>query len=104
MEKLTYTVETSGTHTFRWRIIKYHNYIGDEIMLDNVRYTANASLPGDADGNGVVDTADALLVLRCSLGLAGDAAQLLMNCDMDGNDSLDTTDALMILRLALGLL
>lgn len=60
-------------------------------------------LPGDADKNGVIDTADALIVLRAALGIEGDPQALLANCDMDGNGVIDTTDALMILRLALGI-
>ena len=60
-------------------------------------------IPGDADGNGDVDTTDALIVLRAALGIDGDPAALLDVCDMDGNGIIDTTDALLILRLALGI-
>lgn len=59
--------------------------------------------PGDADGNFYVDTVDALEVLRCALGISGNAEALLGNCDMDQNGSIDTTDALLILRLALNI-
>ncbi len=67
------------------------------------RFGKPGSIPGDADGNGTVDTTDALLVLRAALNIDGDPAALLSNCDMDGNGIIDTTDALMILRLALGI-
>lgn len=60
-------------------------------------------IPGDADGNGDVDTTDALIVLRAALGIEGDQAALLETCDMDQNNLLDTTDALMILRRALNI-
>ncbi|MBQ1520019.1 MAG: dockerin type I repeat-containing protein, partial [Clostridia bacterium] len=60
-------------------------------------------LPGDADRNGAVDTTDALLILRCALGIMGSESYYMMNCDMDGNGAIDTTDALMILRMALGI-
>lgn len=63
----------------------------------------NTPVQGDADRNGIVDTTDALIVLRCALGISGSAQQLLSNCDMDGNRRIDTTDALMILRTALGI-
>ncbi|MBR6108522.1 MAG: hypothetical protein IKQ36_02185 [Clostridia bacterium] len=59
------------------------------------------SLPGDADGNGMINTEDALLVLRAALGLCGDANALLETCDMDLSGVIDTTDALLILRQAL---
>lgn len=58
---------------------------------------------GDADGNGFVDTTDALMVLRCALGISGSGQALMPVCDMDGNNAIDTTDALMILRIALGI-
>lgn len=68
------------------------------------RFTGwNAQIPGDADGNGTVDTTDALIVLRAALGISGSVQSLLSNCDMDGSGVLDTADALMILRLALNI-
>lgn len=60
-------------------------------------------VPGDATGNGSIDTEDALVVLRAALGIAGDQDELLACCDMDGNGVIDTTDALIILRIALGI-
>ena len=60
-------------------------------------------IPGDADGNGAVDTTDALIVLRCALGISGSEEDILASSDMDGNGLIDTTDALIILRLALGI-
>lgn len=76
--------------------------------LDVISYTArfipdSVAIQGDANGDGTVDTEDALLVLRAALGITGDPAALLANCDMDGSGVIDTTDALLILRLALGI-
>ncbi|MBQ1519918.1 MAG: dockerin type I repeat-containing protein, partial [Clostridia bacterium] len=60
-------------------------------------------LLGDVNGDGAVDSSDALLLLRASMGLAElDEAQLSAG-DMNGDGAADTTDALLILRLALGL-
>ena len=67
------------------------------------RFGEPGSIPGDADGNGIVDTTDALIVLRAALGISGDAEALLDACDMDANGAIDTTDALLILRMALGI-
>lgn len=53
---------------------------------------------GDVDGNGVVDTTDALFVLRWALGIDATFA-----CDADHNGSIDTTDALLVLRAALNI-
>lgn len=56
---------------------------------------------GDADMNGAVESADALLVLRCYMGLAAPDAGVYAHADMDENGSLDSYDALMILRMVL---
>lgn len=60
-------------------------------------------LRGDADGNGVVNYADALLVLRCSIGLARLTNTVITRCDVDGRKGLTYADALLILRYSIGL-
>ncbi|MBR4659003.1 MAG: hypothetical protein IKP26_07095 [Clostridia bacterium] len=58
---------------------------------------------GDADGNGVVDTTDALILLRCALELEDPADYpFLMQGDLNGDGEITTEDALLVLRLALG--
>lgn len=66
-----------------------------------VTLTSSAGIPGDADGDGLVTTMDALIVLRCALGISGDPNALLVLCDMDGDGKITTQDALIILRSAL---
>ena len=68
------------------------------------RFSGETLIPGDADGSGSVDTTDALLTLRCALGISGNEAEMLASCDMDGSGTIDTTDALIILRMALGII
>ena len=58
---------------------------------------------GDANGDGNVDSQDALIVLRFSLGLVDLDPDAAANCDMNGDGSTDTQDALIILRIALGI-
>ena len=58
---------------------------------------------GDANYDGLVNTEDALIVLRAALGISGSHEELLLNCDMDDNGVIDTTDALIVLRMALGI-
>lgn len=58
---------------------------------------------GDADENGVVDINDALLVLRCAMGLIVPTQGNIDHGDVNCSGSLDTEDALKILRIALGL-
>lgn len=80
----------------------FSSLIGSEPGLI-ARFAEKTVVPGDANGDGAVDTEDALLVLRAALGIGGDPEALLEGCDMDENGAIDTTDALLILRLALGI-
>lgn len=59
---------------------------------------------GDANGDGIVDGADALLVLRCALELTEFSPEAVQNCDVDHNGGIDSGDALLILRYSLGLI
>ena len=60
-------------------------------------------VPGDADGDGVVTAADALLVMRCALGTAELSPETAALCDTDGDGNVTLSDAVLILRAALGL-
>lgn len=60
-------------------------------------------LPGDANGDGAVDSADALLVMRYSMGLASIDPAYLASCDMNGDGAVDSADALLLMRTAMGL-
>jgi hypothetical protein len=102
-QRFTFTIPREDDYFFRWDFSTQNN---ERLMLDDIEVIGGipiAAEPGDADKNGVIDTADALLVLRAALGIDGDPAALLTVCDMDGNGIIDTTDALLILRLALGI-
>lgn len=59
-------------------------------------------LSGDADGNGIVNANDALMVLRYALGII-DSIDFAA-ADVDGNGIVNANDALMILRAALGII
>ena len=61
------------------------------------------AVPGDANGDGVVDTEDALIILRAAMGIEGDAEALLENCDVNEDGVIDTVDALLVLRMAMGI-
>ena len=60
-------------------------------------------VPGDADGDGIVTAADALLVMRCALGTAELSPETAALCDTDGDGNVTLSDAVLILRAALGL-
>ena len=99
-----YLIPSTGVYYFEWRYTKDDSRsYGDDIAKLLTVLVRSTLLPGDADRNGAVDTTDALLILRCALGIMGSESYYMMNCDMDGNGAIDTTDALMILRMALGI-
>ena len=54
---------------------------------------------GDADLNGIVNSADALYVLRCSMAIVEYNIIAVFHGDINGNNYLDTADALLILRM-----
>lgn len=64
-------------------------------------YNPQPGALGDVDGNGTIETSDALLVLRGSMGLAALTPEQAARADMDGNGIVDTVDALAILRRAI---
>lgn len=67
------------------------------------RFTSSAFIPGDADGNGSVSVADAILALRYVMGLVGEDALDMNASDVDGSDSVTMADAVSILRIGMGL-
>ncbi|MBR5947266.1 MAG: redoxin family protein [Clostridia bacterium] len=60
-------------------------------------------LSGDVDGNGSVNAADAILALRCGMGLTVLDEEQAARGDVDGNGTVGVADAVAILRIAMGL-
>ena len=58
---------------------------------------------GDADGNGIINYRDALLVLRYSIGLENLSKAVISRCDVDNSGQINYRDALLILRYSIGL-
>ena len=61
-------------------------------------------LTGDADGNGKVETADALLVLKVAAGIETLSAEAVVRADINEDGALTLYDARQILRGSLGLI
>ena len=59
---------------------------------------------GDADGDGEVTTADALLALRYIMGLAELDEEQLAQADVDGDGEVTMVDSLLIQRYAMGVI
>ena len=58
---------------------------------------------GDVNADGAVDIADALIALRCSMGLLYIDPIETVAADMDRDEEVTAADALLILRLSMGL-
>ena len=59
---------------------------------------AGGAIPGDANGNGVLEAVDALMALKMSVGLIPEA----MVCDIDKDGRVTSTDARLILSKVVG--
>ncbi len=78
------------------------SYITSELDVYAV-YEADAHADGDVNCDGAVNSADALLALRISLGLEQPTSANITHGDINGSGSIDSADALSILRTSLGL-
>ena len=61
-------------------------------------------MPGDVSGDGSVDVTDALLALRCAMGIVQLEGDALTAGDINGDGYVRVEDALTILRLAMGII
>ncbi|MCR5809066.1 MAG: Ig-like domain-containing protein [Clostridiales bacterium] len=57
----------------------------------------------DLNGDGNVNNADALLIIRYAMGLAQLTPEQLALCDLNGDGEVNNADALLIIRYAMGL-
>ena len=58
---------------------------------------------GDVNGDGKVDSADAILVMKCDAGLLSLSNDEIKRADLNGDGKIDTCDAIYILRKTAGL-
>lgn len=100
-----YTVESTGSHTLEWKYKKDQSWASgaDCAWVDNVAWSGNVGIMGDANGDGSVSIEDALLVLRCAMALIPASSIDAAHCDLDSNGAIELNDALMILRRAMSL-
>ena len=80
-------------------------YVLETAKIEKLKDDEPAFLLGDVDGSGKVDTADARLALRQSIGLEHYTAgsREFKACDVDKNGKVETKDARYILRKGIGL-
>ena len=59
-------------------------------------------IPGDADGNGVLELADVLMIIRHAMNIEKIPDESLTACDLNNNGTIDMDDALIAMRMVLG--
>ncbi|MBR5947705.1 MAG: dockerin type I repeat-containing protein [Clostridia bacterium] len=103
----TWTAPSSGSYTIYWRYDKDNSqHVGDDcVEIWNVCVGSGGStgIPGDTDGNGVVNMVDAVMALRHAMNLTTLNAQQLARADIDGNGTVNMIDAVTILRRSMGI-
>lgn len=102
-----YTAPADGTYTFVWSFDKdpYTEDDFDGVRIDNVALTTSVTpILGDIDGNGVIESSDALLLMRYCMGLISLTDEQLAFADMDGDGEIYMNDAILICRAALNLI
>lgn len=67
------------------------------------RFTEPQFIPGDVNGSGAVDVADAVIVMRASMGLIELTEQEFAAGDINGDGQINITDAVTLLRMAMGI-
>lgn len=85
-----------------WTMDGDENYTYAELQSIPQFDTATV-LPGDLDGNGSISIADAVLALRCAMGILTPTSEQIAAGDMDGDGSISIAEAVLILRAAMGL-
>lgn len=76
--------------------------VTEDLNVHGICVPAEGGIPGDVDGNGVVDTTDAIMVLRYTLGVIDLTPEQQLAADYNGDNVIDTMDAILILRAAVG--
>ena len=106
----TFTATQNKSYTFKWSYDKgswdLSSWYGvdDAAYVDDVAYSGyQPSVLGDVDGDGSVNSNDALMVLRYALGLIPTLPDMAA-ADVNGDGQIDANDALLIVRMALGLI
>lgn len=75
-----------------------------QIRLYRKLVRGSVGVMGDADGNGVANSADALMIMRYAMGdHSVIPADRLAYCDLDGNGVVNSADALKLMRMSMGL-
>ena len=89
---------------FNVGVTNFRNWLTRRLAwLDEQWLTEPEITVGDVNMDGRVDSADAMLILRYTMGLAELDEDALAAADVNGDGTVDASDALLILRFGMGL-
>lgn len=89
---------------FDYEIISDETTTDDSTSSDKETTGETVYLAGDIDGNGKVNTLDALAILKHIVGLSNLSEQQKSAADLDGNGKITSSDALVILKYIVGII
>ena len=72
------------------------------IPASSICASAVGTIPGDVDGDNMVNSSDALLIIRCSVGLAHFTDEQFEIADVNSDLIIDSSDALLVLQKSIG--
>lgn len=100
-----YTAASAGSYTFTWTFSKDVSVAGGDDCgyVDNVKLVRSGPQLGDINGDMAVTSADALLLMRYTLGTVTLTADQLSRADVNGDGKIDGTDVLLIMRASLSI-
>lgn len=89
-------VDRDGQHIYSQPTAPY-----SELQAYMTAVFEGGGITGDVNGNGALDTSDALLILRYALQIEAVPSGLEELCDVNSNGVIEAADALLVLRAAL---
>lgn len=106
-EELSYNLIVNALEEFVDLLMLFYNPTSSQADLDAAlaalltAMDPGSVLMGDVNFDGVVDSSDALMVLRHAMQITQLSDEALAAADVDGNGVIDSSDALMILRASM---
>ena len=101
-EMMDYLMSYAETSADFHATVAGNTYMKDQILA--ALAPEAEGLLGDADGSGVVDYVDAMLVLQYHTGVITNEALALAQCDVDASGAVDYVDAMLILQYHTGVI
>ncbi|OGW15433.1 MAG: hypothetical protein A3G93_13350 [Nitrospinae bacterium RIFCSPLOWO2_12_FULL_45_22] len=96
-----------ATATLSFVEVKLYDDAANSLTVDytdTATFTVGAAYKrGDLNGDGSVDSADALIAMKIATGEIEPSKEQKQAGDIDGNGKINTADAILILRMAVGL-